>query len=47
MNKVTTDSMIANAGKRNLFSDGGMSQDEGLIENHSDGESDYQILGVR
>ena len=38
MNKVTADAMLANAGKGDLFSDGGMNQDEGLIGNRSEGE---------
>ena len=34
MNKVTADAMLANAGKGDLFSDGGMNQNEDLIGNH-------------
>ena len=40
INRVTADAMLANAGKGDLFSDGGMSQDENLIGNHSEGSSE-------
>jgi len=55
INKVTADAMLANVGKGDLFSDGGMSQDEDLIGNHIEveclttrfWESDSEITHVQ